>query len=290
MATLAETFCSVGARDGGGGAALEVTLEALVVRGRTAHPELTLEPARFVAHLARCGAAIDAPDVRAEDLFLACAAVGGEAAAVKKLQRDCRPALVKYLGRIDTTAAFLAEVEQQVWETLLVGRADGPPKLASYAGKGPLAGFVGITAQRLALTGLRKQSTEARAAAEAAAALNPALQNPELAYLKGRHQQDFHAAIRDALAVLGKRERLIYRMHLVDGLTVDRIAAAYDVSQSTVSRWLAKARATVIAEARRLLLERMQLSETDLEAILAQMLSQLDLSASQILGASPAGD
>jgi RNA polymerase sigma-70 factor, ECF subfamily len=265
----------------------EATLERLFERGRKAHPELALEPARFAAHLARCGAPFDTPEVRAEDLFLACAAIGGEDAAVKKLQRECRPAVVKYLRSIDATAAFLAEVEQQVWEALLVGRDGGPGKLTSYSGKGPLAGFVGITAQRVALTGLRKQSTEARAEAEAAAAAKPVLGDPEIAYLKGKHEQDFHAAIRDALEVLGARDRLIYRMHLVDGLTVDRIAAAYNVSQSTVSRWLAKARETVITEVRRLLFERLHLSETDLESILGHMISQLDLSASQILRASP---
>ena len=268
----------------------EATLAALVERGRKAHPELALEPARFAAHLARCGAAIDAPDVRAEDLFLACAAIGGEDAAVKKLQRECRPALVKYLRSIDATAAFLAEGQQQAWEALLVGRDGGPAKLASYSGKGPLAGFVGITAQRVALTGLRKQSIEARAEAEAAAATNPVLRDPEIAYLKGKHEQDFHAAIRDALEILGLRERLIYRMHLVDGLTVDRIAGAYDVSQSTVSRWLAKARETVITEVRRLLFERLHLSETDLESILGQMISQLDITASQIMGELPTSE
>ena len=107
---------------------------------------------------------------------------------------------------------------------------------------------------------------------------------PSLRSSRPSTQKDFHDAIRDALRVLGTRERLIYHMHVVDGLTVERIAGAYRVSQSTVSRWLSKARATVLAEVRRLLHKQFQLSDTDLESILGLMISQLDISVSQVLG------
>jgi RNA polymerase sigma-70 factor, ECF subfamily len=267
---------------------LEPALETLVERGRAAHPELTLAPERFAGHLGRCRAVVGDPSAaHAEDLYLACAAIDGDEIAIKKLQRKSRPALAKYLRSIDAATAFLAEVEQQVWEALLVGRDGGDAKLGGYSGKGPLTGFVGIAAQRVALTGLRRQSIEARAEAEAAAVAVPALSDPELAFVKGKYGQDFHAAIRDALAILAPRERLIYRMHLVDGLAVDRIAAAYSVSQSTVSRWMAKARAAVMSEVRRLLRERLKLSDSNLESILGLMLSQLDISASQVLATMP---
>lgn len=289
MVALAEAYRAAALLSEGDACCVsESTLGALIERGRKAHPELAVEATRFAAHLARCRAPILSPDVRAEDLFLACAAIGGDAAAVRKLQRECRPTLLKYLRSIDATSTFLDEVEQQAWEALLVGRENGPAKLAGYTGRGSLAGFVGVTAQRIALSGLRKQSSEGRAATEAAAACGPVLGDPEIAFLRAKHEQEFQAAVRDALATLGRRERLIYRMHLVDGLTVDRIAAAYGVSQSTVSRWLAKARATVIAEVRRLLVERLQVSETDLDSILGQMISRIDISASQILNQTPA--
>jgi RNA polymerase sigma-70 factor (ECF subfamily) len=279
------------AGDRGGATAPEPpqsTLEALLARGGRAHPELALERERFAAHLARCGALGVAPEaIAAPDLYLACAALAGVRGALEKVRRSCRPTLLKYLRSIDAGNAFLADVEQQVWEALLVGRDGIAPKLASYSGRGPLAAFVGITAQRLALSGLRKQSTEARAAAEAAAVSRPVLRDPELAFLKGKYEQDFNAAIRDALTCLETRDRLIYRMHLVDGLAVERIAAAYGVSQSTVSRWLARSRAKILAEVRRLLRERIKLSETALESLLGHMLSQLDVNVSQVLGEMP---
>jgi RNA polymerase sigma-70 factor (ECF subfamily) len=286
MRSLAEAYRAARSpAEGGSPPELESTLALLCERGRQARPDLAVDPNRFAAHLARCGAALTDPAaVHAEDLFLVCASLEGDPAAIKTLQQECRPSMVKYLRAIDSAPAFLTEMEQSAWEALLVGRYGGPPKLAIYSGKGPLPGFVGITAQRIALTSLRRQATEARAEAEAASASASAIREPELAFLKAKYQKDFQAAIRDALEILTFRERLIYRMHLVDGLTVDRIARAYDVSQSTVSRWLAKARSTVVAEVARLLRERLDLSETNLRSILGLVLSQLDISASQILG------
>jgi len=93
--------------------------------------------------------------------------------------------------------------------------------------------------------------------------------------------------IREALRVLDDRERMIFRLYVVDGLSVERIAKVYGVSQSTVSRWVAKARDGVTAEARRLLRERLLLSEAEFESVAGLMISQLDLSVSRILAAAP---
>jgi RNA polymerase sigma-70 factor, ECF subfamily len=287
VGTLAVTYeaARAAAAVAGGGAVhppvqpdvLEATLSAICARGRVAHPDTSMSDEVFVAHLARCGAPVaqGAEAVFAEDLYAVCACLQGDAAAVTRLRAAHRIVLASYLRRIDGSTPFVDEVEQRLWDSVLVGTLAAPPKLATYSGQGPLAGWLGIAAQRIALMIRRHEG----AAAEA----RLTVQDPELAFIKGHLRQGFQQAISKALGVLDDRERMIYRLHLIDGLTVDRIARMYSVSQSTVSRWLANARAGVIAEAQRILREEMQISATDFESVAGLMISQLDLSVSRLL-------
>jgi RNA polymerase sigma-70 factor (ECF subfamily) len=66
-----------------------------------------------------------------------------------------------------------------------------------------------------------------------------------------------------------------------------RIAKTYGVSHSTVSRWMAAARASIVAEAQRLLRDEMQASPDDYESMSRLLVSQLDLSVSRLLRKLP---
>ena len=268
--------------DGPGASALEEAIRALWVRGRAGHPELDVADTAFAAHLAACGAALD-PGTHAEDLYLACAGLGGAAAAVSKLRRIHRPVLASYLRRIDGSPAFVDEVEQQVWDALLVGGAGARPKLGSYSGQGQLAGWIGIAAQRIALMVRRHEAAQERAHDGAAAEARLLSDDPELRFIKATLREKFRRAITVAMGVLEDRERMIYRLYLIDGLSVEGIGKIYGVSHSTVSRWLAKARETVIDEARRVLREDMHLSPEEFDSVAGLVVSRLDLSVSRIL-------
>jgi RNA polymerase sigma-70 factor (ECF subfamily) len=130
----------------------------------------------------------------------------------------------------------------------------------------------------------RHEDAEERAGKGAAAEAQLVSHDPELAFMKGHFREQFQRAVSAALLVLDDRQRMIYRLHLIDGRTVDSIAKMYQVSQSTVSRWLADTRKSVIAEARRILSEELKLSGQEFESIAGLMVSQLDLSVSRILG------
>jgi RNA polymerase sigma-70 factor, ECF subfamily len=263
---------------------LEEKLAALCARGHEAHPTLLVDDQAFVAHLARCGAPVTAETARifAEDLFIVFASLQGDESAIAALRTAQRPVLAGYLRRIDGSKPFIDDIEQRVWDGALVGTPETPPKLTTYAGGGPLAGWLGISAQRLALMLLRHEGAEGRAHKGAAAEGNRVVADPELAFMKGQLRGAFQTAVSKALESLGDRERMIYRMHLVDGLALDRIAKVYGVSQSTVSRWLTSARTSVMAEAQRLLHEG-GLSAKDFESVAGLMVSQLDLSVSRLL-------
>jgi RNA polymerase sigma-70 factor (ECF subfamily) len=267
---------------------LESTIGVLHARGSAAHPDLAVNDEAFAAHLARCRAPLDGDpaSVHAEDLLLACAALSGDGRAVAKLREDYWPIVIGYARQITTAVSSLDDLAQSLWAALLVGEPARPPKLASYAGIGSLAGFVGITAQRMALRKLRREDAAARTAERAAAETNVLAGDVELDLLRRRHREDFERAIKAALDRLDNHQRMILRMRVVDGLTFERIAKAYRVSQATVSRWLERARTQTRDETRRLLRERLPLTESEFEAFLGAMADDLDLSISSVLRAT----
>ncbi len=287
-------------------AALEATLIELAARGAVAHLDLRFESVLFATHLGRCAAPVDtlpASEIRAEDLFLVAAALFGDCVAEAKLRRIHRPVLAGCLRQLEVSTATLEEIERRLWDAALVGDDGGPPRLAGYSGRGALATWVGIAAQRIALK-MRRQGTTPVAPREAAApeasrdasaeagkrALDSATAqsdalaaDPELALIKGRVGGEFQGALTRALGILEDRERMIYRLHLVDGMAIEMLAKVYRVSHATITRWLVKARDSVIRETQRLLREEMKLSPAEFESVTALVVSQLDLRVSRIL-------
>jgi RNA polymerase sigma-70 factor, ECF subfamily len=290
MGKLADAYGAArgAGEDGASGpsaAPLEEVIQALWARGRAGHPEIAVSDTTFAAHLAVCGAAID-PGTHAEDLYLVCGGLSGDAAAIAKLRRIHRPVLAGYLRHIDGSPAFVDEVEQQVWDVLVVGGAGARPKLELYSGQGQLAGSIGIAGQRIALMIRRHEAAQERAHDGAAAEAQVIADDPELSIIKASLREKFRQAITLALGVIEDRERMVYRLYLIDGLSVEGIGKMYGVSHSTVSRWLAKARETVIAEAQRVLREDMHLSPEEFDSVAGLVVSRLDLSVSRILHGS----
>jgi RNA polymerase sigma-70 factor (ECF subfamily) len=270
--------------------ALEQTLSMLHARGRDAHPALAVDDLGFAAHLGRCGATIAtgdaAPDLHAEDLYLCCAGLLGSQAAARVLRSNHRAVVVNYLRSIDGSPEFIEEVEQRLWQSALAGSPDAPPKLLSYSGRGPLASWTGVVAQRIALSILRHEDAEKRAHDGAATEARLALVDPELDFVKASLRDSFQRALTDALRTLDDRQLMVYRLHIVDALTVEAIAEMYGVVRSTVTRWLAGARAAVIAETKRLLRDEMRVPPEEFESLARLLTSQLDLNISQILTSS----
>jgi RNA polymerase sigma-70 factor (ECF subfamily) len=267
--------------------ALEARLAELCARGRAAHPALELTDEAFVAQLARCGAPIHdvLGGLHVEDLFLAGACLAGNAVALARLRADTKPVLVRYLSRIRDARGLFEEVEQRLWDAVLVGDEDGP-KLATYAGRGALGAWLGVSAQRIALMSVRHELAETRARREVAACGRLGGDDPEMVAIKDRFREDFHAAVEAGLECLDARERTLYRMHLVEGLTYEHIGKAYGVHHTTVLRWLDAARDHVLEEAKRELRAKVPVSSGEFDSIARLLLSQLDLNISFVLGKS----
>ena len=265
----------------------EETLVALFTRGQNAHPSFVVSDEAFARHLARCGADLTRPttELRAEDLYLLCACLEGDERAVEALVSTFSLMLATTLGRLDASATFVEDALQKFWDAALVGTMSVSPRLALYSGHGALGGWLAISAQRVALMMKRHEDAEGRAR-RVVEETEAALDDPELVFIKQRYRESFRAATEKALETLDDRERMIFRLHLVDGVTVERIARVYGVSHSTVSRWFAGAREKVIAAVQRILREEMKISSGDFESLRRLVISQLDVSLSMLPAAS----
>ena len=72
-------------------------------------------------------------------------------------------------------------------------------------------------------------------------------------------------------------------MHFLEGLSLNQIAAMYQVNKSTISRRMAKARETLLERTRSRLERRCRLPAAELDSLLEQLGPKLDLSLTSVL-------
>jgi RNA polymerase sigma-70 factor (ECF subfamily) len=298
MSSLAVPFLSALGRHAGAcdPATLEAALAKLVRDGQAAWPGVRVDPARYVAHVAHAIADVargptlagQLGALHAGDLFLAFACAHGDAAAHAALDRHFLGAVDRYVASVDTSPAFAAEVRQKMREELLVAprEAGAPPKIAAYGGRGPLGGWLRVVAVRRALNLRRGKADDLVLDPDAGGGIASARPDPELDYLKALYRQEFKDAFASALQRLAPEERNALRVHHLDGLTLDETAVVCRVSRATVARWLAGARARILADTQKLLRDRLKVDETTMQSILRLVQSQLDVSLHAYLGES----
>ena len=261
-------------------------LRAAASRGHVAHPDLAFDEEIFahqLAALAGDGGPAAVAALAVEDLYLARACAAGAPGAAAAFTARHGATVRGAIARI-VQGADAAEIEQRFLDDLLVGSVESAPKLSSYAGRAPLERWLSVGAQRAALGWLRENRVEARA--RNAAAAEPAASghtHPEMAFLKERYSGEFEQALRQALERAGERERVLLRLHLVNGLTVQAVGKMYGVSQPTASRWLAAARDALLEDIKGTLAERLGTSSEELASLAGLVASRLDLSLSALL-------
>jgi len=264
----------------------EKELAAAYVLGRATFADLDLDAARFSSHLrlvvARLGAGNTLDGLMIEDLYLACACLERVPGAVEAL-------LKRHGGVIRAAIAPIApeadrsEIEQHLLDGLLVGSAGSPPKLASYSGKAPIGRWLQVSAQRAALMSLRSGDVEARAREGAGAQPLASVMGIESSYLKERYRGEFEQALKEALDRVSDRERIMLRMHLVNGLSVEAIGKMFGVTQPTASRWLARAREALLDDIKAALATRLGVSSEELASLAGLVASGFDMNLSQAL-------
>ncbi|WP_141333044.1 sigma-70 family RNA polymerase sigma factor [Myxococcus faecalis] len=268
---------------------LDALLDSWLSIARQAWPDVMLPEEDFLRHVATRLGPSDEPAATlaalpVADLYLACACARGLPTAHAALERHLLPRAASALTRVRGGGLDTAEVLQQLRQRLLVPQGDAEPRIAEYQGTGPLAAWLRAAVVRTAFNLQRAEGRRARAEEDAEAEGSAWVErggaggDVELDYLRRRHQQDFREALAGALGSLSPRERTVLRLHVVEGVSLERIGAMYQTHKSTVSRWISQTRRTVLEGARERLAERLQLSADELRSLMRVVHSQLDVS------------
>lgn len=266
-------------------ATAEAAWAAALASARAAWPQVRFDEAQLAAffgpRLAGADLVAALETAPAADLALAAACCAQEPTA--------DAAFDTVLTEVDVAGAstrsppqLVEEVKQVLRVQLLVARDGKPPGIGGYKGKGPLRGWVRITATRELIRHQKKQSREAsgpRALDEAIGAGG----DPVLDRMKAEYRAEFATALRDAIAALPAEDRTLLRQQIVDGLSIDALGAAYGVHRATAARWATRARGALVAATRVKLAERLAISVEEIDSVIRLVQSRLEASVVRYL-------
>jgi RNA polymerase sigma-70 factor (ECF subfamily) len=264
---------------------LEETLIGLWQSGQAAWPGVAVEAADFVAYVAeRMGPEpLDGAlaGLHATELYLCCACLRGNPPALLAFDARYLSQVGVFVARMRVPGAFVDELTQVLRERLFVG---DKPRLREYSGRGGLHNWLRVVTVRTALN-LRRRRTELLATAppESERAETAAQPDPELAYIKERYAGALDEALNRAFAQLSSEQRHLLRLHFLDGITLDQLAASLGVHRATVARRIAEARRAVLTYAQEWIGDRFALESAELGSLIGVLRSGLELSISRLL-------
>jgi len=177
----------------------------------------------------------------------------------------------------------VAEVKQLLRLQLLVPKNGKPAGIEGYRGKGPLRGWVRITATRELIRHKKKHQREAPLPERSLDHLLASGVDPMLSALKTEYRAEFAVALREAIEDLTAEDRTLLRQQIVDGMSIDAIGAAFGVHRATAARWLNRARAALVSATHRRLADRLKLPVDQIDSVIRLVSSQLDASVIRYL-------
>jgi len=259
--------------------------QAMLDAARTAWPDVRIDPGQVIEFIVQ---RLGGPDLAAA-LATAPAADLLLAAACAEQEPTAHAAFDAILAEVDAAGAstrsardLVDDVKQLLRVQLLVPKDGKPPGIIGYRGKGPLRGWVRITATRELIRHQRKRAREAPSERPLDEAIGDA-SDPLLAQLKAEYRTEFASALREAIAELGPEDRTLLRQQIVDQLSIDEIGAAFGVHRATAARWLQRARGALVTATRGRLAARLKLSVDEVDSVIRLVQSQLDASVIRYL-------
>jgi RNA polymerase sigma-70 factor, ECF subfamily len=237
-----------------------------------------------VAELARAKLAADDPialsAAAVSELYLAVGCARGDAAAIAAFDRAFLDVVPLALAQMKLPAATVEDVRATVRDKLLLADGDRPPRILDYAGRGKLRGLVQVTATRAAIDRIRHTEREAELPAGDRLV---AAGDVELSLIKAQYREAFARAFASAVTSLDRRDRNLLRLHFLGGVTLESLAQMYGVHRATVVRWLANARAEVMAATRADVAGALGAPTEELDEMFALVQSRVELSMDRLL-------
>ncbi len=205
-----------------------------LARAAAAHPELPAPDAAFEQVItSKIDEGTLLAELHVEDLFLAFHASRGHALAVATLYR-LLDELRAPLQRAGADEQAIRDLLADLPTDLVAPRADAPPRLFGYSGKGALGAWLRVVAVRAVVE--RRRSSGRRDADEVVAERVVESCDPELDLLRRQYAAELQAAFAGAFERLSDEQRLLLRQHHVDGLGIDRVAALHGIHRATAAR------------------------------------------------------
>jgi len=237
------------------------------------------------------------PDVRFDDTLRELVngdevAAAGDvllAAAAQRQEPTAIAAFDRVLTEVDAAGAavgapkdLVEEVKQLLRLQLLVPKEGKPPGIASYRGKGPLRGWVRITATRELIRHKKKRAREMPIEQSLDHLLTSRI-DPALEALKAEYRSEFAVALREAIGDLSAEDRTLLVQQVVHAMSIDEIGAAFGVHRATAARWLNRARGALVTATHKRLAQRLSLPVEQIDSVIRLVSSQLDASVIRYL-------
>ncbi len=211
-----------------------------VAAGEAAWTRL-IAPERFVAHLA-LHAPTHAPfdgwlsAVELPDLYLAAACSEGEPRALAAFEAAYFGDVAGILERTGQRSVLDEDFLQALRERIFVPREELRPRIASYTGRGRLAGWFKMVLLRMASHHRTRGQPQPAVDLEWVERVLVQRTTPELQVIKEHSRLQVKPLFAEALGSLGAEQRLLLRQVFLDDLTGEQLSALYHVHRTTVAR------------------------------------------------------
>ncbi len=257
--------------------------EEILRRARARWPGLSVEPGSLRERLGG-----EKPPSHGEDLCLALACAARDGVAIRAFEQELLPKAVRVAARMLAPPHTSDDLAQALRERLLQPVPPRAARIGDYNGSVALLSWVRVIARNCALNLRDTQHRAHEEIGEHAAHLIQA-GTPELTLLRDGLRDRFRAAFDEAVKRLGARERAVLRLHLAEGVTLEKLASAYGVHRSSVARWVATARAAVLEGTRQFLARDTGASQAEIDSLLRAARSHLEVSISSAFHSGQVG-
>ncbi len=220
---------------------------------------------------------------RLAELYLACGCAAGNRRALEVFERDFVDVVPGALRGFNLHDADLDEVRQTVRQRLLLA-TDGPPRILRYAGRGSMRGLVRMTATRVAIDLVRRRDGTRVDGADDLLRLPVGQDDPELAAMKAEFRTEFKVAFEFAMAELTSHQRTLLRLHLVDGVPLQKLADAHGVHRATIVRRISAAKTALLDATVRVLSAQAGADPDEMRSVMRLIQSRVELSVRRVLG------
>jgi RNA polymerase sigma-70 factor (ECF subfamily) len=268
---------------------LAAALEPDWQKAAAAWPRVVVTLEDLAAHIARLHPAapggtqpLGELSLHVTDLYLALACARGDPHALMAFDRAAMPRARRAFLKAGVAGADIRDLEQTLRIRLLTPQVNGPPRIATYSGRGPLVGWVQVAALRHALN---TQSGADPVGRLDQASLPAPGHTPESQVVNAEGRRHLGRALREAWRGLAPRDREVLQLHFGEGISAVELGRRFRVHRATIERWLGRARTTLLVQTRRCLARATQLGPSELDSLVGAARSRLDVTLSDLSAA-----